>query len=104
MSIRKFLSYFYIMNIVERYIYCKKGLIILISGLSGSDRSRLAKEIERDFKIKLLSLEKYCTNDPPIIEFSEHKLKNWDDIEVYDWNKFNDDVKKFKKRWMRDLW
>ena len=37
-------------NILEAYIEKKGGIIILVSGLAGSDRSVLAKKIERDFK------------------------------------------------------
>jgi hypothetical protein len=87
------------MNIVEEYILRKNGLIILITGLSGTKKSQLAKEIERDFKVlKLLCLDDYCDeNKVPIIEFFDQKIKDWDDIEVYDWEKFNSDVNKYKK-------
>ena len=50
-------------NISEEYTIRNEGLIILISGLSGSNRGILAKEIERDFKIKLITLEDYCEKE-----------------------------------------
>jgi hypothetical protein len=87
------------MNLLEEYILKNGEIIILISGLSGSKRSLLAKEIERDFKIlKLISLDDYCDeNNVPIIELFNQKFKDWDDIIVYDWEKFNKDVNNYKK-------
>lgn len=86
------------MNLLEEYVLRKGNIIILISGLSGSKRSILAKEIERDFKIlNLISLDKYCDSKKvKIIDFFENKVNDWDDIEVYDWDKFNNDVKSKK--------
>jgi hypothetical protein len=91
------------MNLLEEYILRKGEIIILISGLSGSKRSLLAKEIERDFKdIKLISLEDYCRdgdmNKVEIIEVFGQKVRDWDNINIYDWDKFNDDISKYKNR------
>lgn len=111
------------MNYVERYIQIKNGMVILISGLSGSGRSNvankikkscgerecynsgnsgrtiLAEEIERDFKIKLISLENYCNeNNVKIVEmYDGTKIHDWEDIDIYDWDKFNDDIKEYKQ-------
>jgi hypothetical protein len=90
----------YTMNLSDEYIARKKGLIILISGLSGSNRTILAKEIERDFKLKLINLENYCRKEN-VKEFeinSDIKVMDWENIDVYDWDKFNEDVNSQKKK------
>jgi uridine kinase len=89
------------MNRVEGYIMMNKSLIILISGLSGSNRSTLAKEIERDFKIKLLTLEDYCKNEDneKIFDLGNGiKVVDREHIDSYDWDKFNNDIGKFKEK------
>lgn len=87
------------MNLVEEYILKNKGLTILISGLSGSNRSALAREIERDLKIKIFNLDNYCKkDDAPIVELLGQQVRDWDDIEVYDWDKFNSDIKGVKEK------
>lgn len=82
------------MSLLDTYITVKKSFIVLISGLSGSGRSQLAKEIERDFKIKLIALDNYCKKENTrIFEVnSEIKIKDWDHIDVYEWDRFNEDV------------
>lgn len=82
------------MNIVEAYIKFNKKLIIIISGLSGSEKTVIAKFIERDFKLKLINLENYVNKDfnETVTLSNDTKLINWDDVNSYDWNKFNTDV------------
>lgn len=86
------------MNLLEEYILRKNKIIILISGLSGTKRSSIAKEIERDFKLlNLISLDDYCDeNKVKTVDFFGNKINDWDDIEVYDWDKFNGDINKNK--------
>ena len=62
------------MNIVEEYTLQNKQLIILISGLSGTNKSALAKEIQRDLKIKLENLDDYC--DKKRVKIMHQILKN----------------------------
>ena len=99
-KLEEFFSVLELMNLSDEYIVRKKGLIILISGLSGSNRTILAKEIERDFKLKLISLEIYCRkeNTKQFEINSEIKVTDWEHIDVYDWDKFNEDVNKQKKK------
>lgn len=111
------------MNLVEKYIEVNKGLIILISGLSGSNRTTLARkistecsgrycygsidssrtilagEIERDFKLKMISLEDYCKKENvKVFEVnSELKINDWEHIDIYDWDKFNIDIENAKE-------
>lgn len=82
------------MSVVSEYIKYNKGLVILISGLSGSNRTVLAKEIERDFKITLINLELYCNKEnTKVFELpNDIKVRDWEHIDVYDWDKFNNDV------------
>jgi hypothetical protein len=82
------------MSTLDEYIKYNSGLIILISGLSGSNRSIVAKEIERDFKIKLISLDSYCKkNNDKIFELPNNKkITDWEHIDTYDWDKFNSDI------------
>lgn len=88
------------MNLLEEYILRKGNIIILISGLSGSNRSSLAKEIEKDFKLlKIISLDEYCDSGKvKVIDFFENKVNDWDDIEVYDWDKFNEKINSDEKK------
>ncbi len=87
------------MNLLEEYILRNGEIIILISGLSSSKRSLLAKEIYRDFKLlKLISLDDYCNeNNVQTIELFGQKVRDWDDINVYDWDRFNSDINNNKK-------
>ena len=86
------------MNIVEAYIKFNKQLIILVSGLSGSGKTQLATEIERDFKIKKINIENYCNDSHDIrVELQPNvTIMDWDHIDSYNWDKINDDVEKNK--------
>lgn len=88
------------MNLSDEYIVRKKGLIILLSGLSGSNRTVLAKEIERDFKLKLINLESYCRkeNTKQFEINSDITVTDWEHIDVYDWDKFNENVNSQKEK------
>lgn len=79
------------MNIVEAYIKFNGSLIILISGLSGSGKTKLAKNIERDFKIRMIDIESYCKKDfDKTAELPGGKtIIDWDDINSFDWEKIN---------------
>jgi len=87
------------MNLVEEYILRNEKLIIIVSGLSGSNRSQLAKNIERDFKIKRIDLDLYCNKEnTKIFELSNGiKITDWEHIDIFDWKKFNKDVNESKK-------
>ena len=87
------------MNIVEAYIKFNNKLIILISGLSGSGKTKIASNIERDFKIKKIDIELYCKKD------FDKKIKlpngvvitDWDDVDAYDWDAINSEIEKNKQ-------
>jgi tRNA A37 threonylcarbamoyladenosine biosynthesis protein TsaE len=88
------------MNIVEAYIKFNKGLIILISGLSGSGKTKLASDIEKDFKIKMINVEHHCVkeNNKTIKLPNEVTVKDWDHIDSYNWEDINNKVNEFKEK------
>lgn len=88
------------MNIIEAYIKFNGSLIILISGLSGSGKTKLAKSIERDFKLKFIDIENYCKKDfDKKVEISGGKtIIDWDDINSFDWEKINKTIEENKSK------
>lgn len=87
------------MNIVEAYLKFNKQLIILISGLSGSNKSQLAGFIERDFKIKAINIDDFTIKDfEKMVEVIDGvKINDWDDIDSVDWAQINKNVEKYKE-------
>jgi uridine kinase len=84
------------MNIVEAYIKFNKGLIIVVSGISGCGKTTLARDIERDFNLKLIDqydyyLEKY---DNKTTLSTGEEIINWYDDNSIDWERFNNDINK----------
>jgi len=86
-------------NIVEQYIKVNKQLIILISGFSGSGKTLLAKNIERDFKVQFLNLNDFYKQDyKEIVDLgNDIKVVDWDNPEAIDWDKFNEKVSSIKE-------
>jgi adenylate kinase family enzyme len=82
------------MNIVEAYIKFNKQLIILISGFSGSGKTLLARNIQRDFKLKFINLNDYYLEDfNDVVDIgNDIKVVDWDNPDAIDWNKFNMDI------------
>jgi adenylate kinase family enzyme len=96
------------MNIVEAYIKLKGRLVILISGMSGSGKSKVAKEISRDFKIENINANKFCRNDYnvkvplPFVSNVDNavpkranvgdEIINWDTDDIYDWDSLNKEI------------
>lgn len=84
----------YYMNMLEEFILRNNQIIILIMGLSGTNKTKLVSYIFRDFKIlKKINLEDYNKKNPPIVEFNGNKINDWDNPDNYDWDQFNADVK-----------
>ena len=63
----------------------------MISGLSGSGKTQIAKNIERDFKIEMIDCEMYCKKDYDNVKqlHDGTKLVDWDDIDSFDWKAIN---------------
>lgn len=87
------------MNIVEVYNNFNEQLIILISGLSGSKKTTLAKKISKDFKLKMFNLEDYSVlnNDNTVKLSNDVTVTDWDHIDSYNWEQFNIDINNNKK-------
>lgn len=79
------------MNIVDAYIKFNSQLIILISGFSGSGKTVLARNIQRDFKLSFLNLNDFYREDyNEMVDLGNNiKVIDWDNPESIDWNKFN---------------
>jgi adenylate kinase family enzyme len=79
------------MNIVDAYIKFNSQLIILISGFSGSGKTVLARNIQRDFKLDFLNLNDFYRDDfNEVVDLGNNiKVVDWDNPESIDWNKFN---------------
>lgn len=88
------------MNVVDAYLKKKLQLIILISGFSGSGKTLLARQIERDFKLKFINLNLYLKEDySKTVEVTESlKLIDWDSPDAVDWEKFNKDINENKDK------
>lgn len=87
-------------NVVEAYINFNSQLIILISGFSGSGKTLLAKNIQKDFKIEFLNLNNFYKNDYNDIVDIGHDIKvvDWDNPDAVDWDKLNDKVNSIKNK------
>jgi len=79
------------MNIVDAYIKFNSQLIILISGFSGSGKTVLARNIQRDFKLSFLNLNDFYREDfNEMVDLGNNiKVIDWDNPDSIDWNKFN---------------
>lgn len=79
------------MNIVDAYIKFNSQLIILISGFSGSGKTVLARNIQRDFKLSFLNLNDFYREDyNEMVDLGNNiKVVDWDNPDSIDWNKFN---------------
>lgn len=82
------------MNIVDAYIKFNSQLIILISGFSGSGKTVLARNIQRDFKLSFLNLNDFYREDyNEMVDLGNNiKVIDWDNPDSIDWNKFNTKV------------
>jgi len=85
-------------NVIEKYVDKNKRLIILISGFSGSGKTLLAKNIERDFKLHFLNLNDFYKKDyNNIVDLgNDIKVNDWDNPESIDWTLFNDKIDEIK--------
>lgn len=87
------------MNIVEAYVKIKGKLIVLISGLPGSGKTKLGKNISDLFKMKLIDTKKYYKKDYNITKTLPNgtKIINWDSDDAYDWEVINADINENSK-------
>lgn len=88
------------MNIIDAYIKYTSQLIFFISGFSGTKKSKLAELLSRDTKLKLISLKDYYLKDKgeKITLQNNKEITSYDNINVIDWKKLVDDIKKYKDK------
>lgn len=86
------------MNIVEAYIKFHNQMLIFISGLTGSGKTELAKNISRDFKFKHINQFDYYKKDysEEVALENGEKIVNWCVDSSIDWDKLNADIEKMK--------
>lgn len=87
-------------NIVQAYIDIKGQLLIFITGISGCGKIQLAKNIARDFKLKIIDQFYYHKKDynQKILLPNGKQIKNWYSDDATDWDKLNSDINKFKSK------
>jgi hypothetical protein len=87
------------MNIVEAFIKFKGQLIILISGMSGSGITKLAKNISKDFKIQFLKSSNFMkTEGVDTIKLMDGtEIFNWDTDDLIDFETLNKKISEYKK-------
>lgn len=86
------------MNIVEAYIKFNKGMIVLLSGLSGSNKTQIASYVSKDFKINKINMELYCIDKNDMTtKVSDITITDWDHIDAYKWDKLNEDIIKSRE-------
>lgn len=87
------------MNIVGTYIKFNNQLIIIVSGLSGSGKTKIAMSIAKLFKINHINIDDYCVPDHNITVKLPNDVivKDWDHIDSYDWDKINNEINKNKQ-------
>jgi hypothetical protein len=93
------------MNIVQAYTKFNNGCVVLVSGFSGSNKTKYSRFIANLFGFKLADLASFHI---PLNEYDNDKnyetlkdgtkILKWDNIyESIDWNKFNAYVNSHKK-------
>jgi cytidylate kinase len=82
------------MNVVEAYTQFKGQLIIVISGIAGSNKNKIAKIIANSLKLQLIKQIDYYkpSYDKKITRPDGIEIINLNTDDVIDWDKFNNDV------------
>ena len=85
-------------NIVDAYKDLNGQFIIVVSGLSGSGKTELGKNISRDFKIQMLDTKKFYREkfDETIILPNKVSVINYDTDNAFNWDDMNDEVNRLK--------
>ena len=82
-------------NIIDAYIENNKQLIIFISGLSGTNKSKIAQTLSKELNLEYLNTRDYINKE----NAKEVELPNKETIKVYndyDWDKIIEIIKKNK--------
>ena len=84
-------------NIIDAYIENNKQLIIFISGLSGTNKSKIAQALSKELELEYLNTRDFIEKD----KAKEIELPNKETIKVYndyDWDKIIDKIKEKKNK------
>lgn len=85
-------------NILEAFIKKYDKFILLIIGLPCTNKSIIAKELEKDLNLPIININNYVKKNAFIKKEVENiKYKLYDHIDNYDWDKLNKDVTKIIK-------
>jgi len=86
-------------NILDIYKEKHDQFIILVSGLSSTGKTKLAKQLERDFKLKLIDTKQFMkeNNSVTFKLLNGAEIINVDRDDVVDWDKLNNEVDTYKK-------
>jgi len=77
-------------TILDKYLENFKQLLIVISGISGSNKSDIADEISKTIKCPHINQNNYLNKDfEEVIEINNKKIKIWDSDDAIDWIEFN---------------
>jgi hypothetical protein len=87
------------LNIIQAQLKFNNKLIILLSGLSGTFKNKIAKDLANHFNINVISLRFFIKNDynKEQILTNGYKFVDCDNIEAYDWKKFNSYIEEKSK-------
>ena len=81
-------------TILDVYLERFKQLIIVVSGMSGSNKSEIADEISKSLKCKHINQNNFINADfKETVEINEKKINIWDSDDAIDWIQFNDKIK-----------
>lgn len=93
------------LNIVEAFIQVRGQLILVISGLSGCNKKKIAKIIANEMKLAFIDQYDYYRKGykntisikrTPDESGDSIEITDWINDDALDWEKFNDDVNKYK--------
>ncbi len=82
-------------NILDAYKKYNNQLIILISGLSGTNKSKISQQLAKELNLKYLNTRDFLNKE----NFKEHELSNSNKVKVYDeysWDKIIEKINELK--------
>lgn len=79
------------MNVIEAHLKFNKKLVILISGLAGTFKNKMAKDLANHFDVSCVSLRAFVKKDYDKISTlpNNYTFVDYDNVDAYDWAKLN---------------